>query len=262
MSPVSGSRAAPHALQKRASGGLAVPHASHAGASAAPQAFTEARRLRIGVAAARAGHRSAAICPQRRCPVQSPARRRILCHAGNCVRALAGAPSGRPKGALRLLTPPIAGREQALDQSRAHNGANWRLRPGTEGAGVAMSVTPHPIPQRERGDAAEQERHDNQSPRRERRCACGSTGARPALSWQITLLERARAGGVAADAVGAEAGSTLRRRGAGTALGDAVGVLLRFPPEGGVLRLAQSRDGTAWHQRHRLQPAKDLLSDI
>jgi len=83
-----------------------------------------------------------------------------------------------------------------------------------------LSATAHPIPQRERGHTSQQDRRAQQSPRRERRCARRRTRTRPDLAWQVAAHQRIGAGGVAADAVGAEAGHTLRGRSAGAAQGD------------------------------------------
>ena len=83
-----------------------------------------------------------------------------------------------------------------------------------------LSATPHPTSQRYSCDAGEQQRCGQQSPRRERRCRCRRTRARPDLTRQIAAHQRVGARSVAADAVGAEAGATLRRGGAGTALRD------------------------------------------
>jgi hypothetical protein len=50
---------------------------------------------------------------------------------------------------------------------------------------VMLSAPPHPIPQREPGDAGQQERGDNQSPRSERRRLCRRTRARPDLAGEV-----------------------------------------------------------------------------
>lgn len=100
-----------------------------------------------------------------------------------------------------------------------------------------MSATAHPMTQRECSDAREHHGCDDQPPRRERRCGRCCTRARAELTSQIAPHQRVSAGGVAADAIDAEPRRTLRRRGAGAALGD------RGVGWGGARRVAW---GAAW----------------
>jgi hypothetical protein len=71
--------------------------------------------------------------------------------------------------------------------------------------GVVTSAPAHPILQREPGHAAQQERRDQQTPRREGWSRCCCTRTSPYLSGEVAAHQRVGAGGVAADAVGAEA---------------------------------------------------------
>ena len=127
------------------------------------------------------------------CPCLPSARHRIPCAVGRAGICAVNATKGGERQ-LRERTPLAAMHVQ--------------------GEGVVMSATPHPIAQRERSHTAQQDRRDQQSPRRERRCRCRITRARPDLSRQIAAHQRIGTGGVAADSVNAVAGHALGRSGA------------------------------------------------
>ena len=77
---------------------------------------------------------------------------------------------------------------------------------------VAIVVSGHPPSNCERRSAGEQHEPGNHSPRRERRRCCRRTRACPDLADEVAAHQRVGAGGIAADAIDAEAGGGALRR--------------------------------------------------